>query len=264
MVFDISVNCAKVAEDSGCEKYIEVSTAQVYQSGKKPSNEKDKLKPWTLIAKYKQLAEEEIKKLKKLPYIIIRPSIIYGPGDLNGLLPRIICAATYTYTKDKMKLLWTGDMRIHTVHVIDVVLAIIHLWKKGKTGDIYNLSDKSDTTQNSFNSFLEAIFGIEIGYFGSVLSNLASLKLSEAVKTANDNHMAPWSEMCKKANIVTPLSPYLDKEILSNNPLSVDGSLIEETGFKYTVPIMKQEYILEEISYFENQKIFPKITITKK
>jgi nucleoside-diphosphate-sugar epimerase len=64
-VFDLSVNCAKEAAAHGVAKYIEVSTAQVYEAGKKASNEKDKIKPWTKLAKYKQQAEEEIKKMKE-------------------------------------------------------------------------------------------------------------------------------------------------------------------------------------------------------
>jgi nucleoside-diphosphate-sugar epimerase len=64
MVLVLSVNCAKEAlNHKSIKKYIEFSTAQVYDAGKKPSKESDKLKPWTLLAKYKKEAEEEIKKL---------------------------------------------------------------------------------------------------------------------------------------------------------------------------------------------------------
>lgn len=40
-----------------------MSTAQVYDSGKKSSTEESKLKPWTLVAKYKHKAEEELKQI---------------------------------------------------------------------------------------------------------------------------------------------------------------------------------------------------------
>jgi len=64
-VFDLSVVCAKEAAAHGVEKYIEVSTAQVYEPGKKNSSETSKLKPWTKLAKFKAQAEEEIKKIGK-------------------------------------------------------------------------------------------------------------------------------------------------------------------------------------------------------
>lgn len=34
----------------------------------------------------------------------------------------------------------------------------------------------------------------------------------------------------------SPLQPYIHKELLYNNHLSVDGSLIESTGFSYSIP----------------------------
>jgi len=184
---------------------------------------------------------------------------------MNGLMPRMICAATYIGGKEKLKLLWTEDMKINTVHVDDVAAGIVLLFQKGKIGEIYNLCDKNDTTQGIFNGFLEKIFGIETGYWGTILSNLAQLKLQDAVDTANENHMSPWLEMLKTANInFTPLSPYIDKELLQNIWLNIDGTAIEGLGFNYTKPKMKQEYLEEEIEYFVNQGIFPKVAIKSK
>jgi nucleoside-diphosphate-sugar epimerase len=179
---------------------------------------------------------------------------------MNGIMPRIICGATYTFTKEKMKLLWSGDLKLHTVSVVDVASAVIFLLQKGVVGEIYNLSDQGDTTQGSVNAFLENIFGIETGYFGSILSNLASLKMTDAAQAANDNHVNPWSEMCLKANInFTPLTPYLDKELLYSNGVNVDGSKIEKLGFKYQKPKLTLEDVQEEIDYFVSLKIFPKV-----
>lgn len=66
MVYNLSVNCAKEAASIGVKKYIEVSTAQIYKpSSKTPAKENSPLAPWTLLAKYKKQAEDEIKKLEK-------------------------------------------------------------------------------------------------------------------------------------------------------------------------------------------------------
>lgn len=262
MVYELSVNCAQEALQRNVQKYIEFSTAQVYEPGKKPSQEKDKQKPWTKLAKCKQQAEEALKKMTDLPLIIVRPSIVYGPGDLNGLAPRIICAATYTHTKEKMKLLWTGDLRINCVHVTDVARAIWHLFLHGNKGDVYNLSDKSDLSQKKFGEILTSIFGIQVGYFGSLLSTAAQLKMKDAVETANDAHMEPWSLMCKNSGIAsTPLSPYIDIEVLYNTSLSVDGSAIEKaTGFKYEKTEITKELVEEEIKYYQDLKLFPTFT----
>jgi len=262
MVFKISTNCAKEAASRGIKKFIELSTAQVYQASKKASNESGKLKPWTVLAKYKLKAEEEIKKIDGLNYVILRPAIVYGEGDVLGVLPRIICAATYTVTKKKMEMLWTGDLRMNSVHAKDVVKAICLCLEKAKKGDIFNLADKEDLTQGKLNKFLEQMFGIKTGFHGTVLSNLAQLKMDDAVQTANEMHMEPWAELMKKEKIVnTPLSPYLDKELLYNNPLSIDGSKIESLGFKYDYPNVTLELLIEEVKYWEELKLFPKLRV---
>jgi len=56
-VLDLSVKCATEAAKVGVDRFIEISTAQVYEAGKKPSKEDAKLEPWTLLAKYKLQAE---------------------------------------------------------------------------------------------------------------------------------------------------------------------------------------------------------------
>lgn len=263
MCLNVSVSCAKEAQQRGVDRFIEVSTAQVYEPGKKPSKEDGKYKPWTLLAKYKKQAEDAISTIPDLNYAILRPAIVYGPSDLNGLMPRLVCAATYTHTKDKMKLLWTGDLRINTVHVDDVVRAIWHLCSSKnaqvqKRGAVFNVADKSDTSQESFNKILEQLFGIDSGFFGTIISNVAKLKIQAAAETANDNHMNPWADMCKLSNVQhSPLSPYIDKELLYNTSLSVDGSAIEKTDFTYLHPEISTELVQQSIQYWKDMNLFP-------
>jgi len=103
---------------------------------------------------------------------------------------------------------------------------------------------------------------LKLDFFGVVLSNLAQLKMDDAVNTANEKHMEPWSELMKKEKIEnTPLSPYLDKEILYNNPLAIDGSKIESLGFKYDYPNVTLELLIEEVKYWEELKLFPKLRV---
>lgn len=66
---------------------------------------------------------------------------------------------------------------------------------------------------------------------------VGQLNLSGVVENVNEKHLKPWSDLCKEAGIEnTPLSPYLDQELLYNNSLMIDGSAIEATGFAYEVP----------------------------
>lgn len=93
---------------------------------------------------------------------------------------------------------------------------------------------------------LSQLFTIEHGYFGTVLSNLAKLHMSGATEESNEKHLAPWSAACQRDGIInTPLSPYIDQELLYNKHLNIDGSKIEGTGFSYELPRVSLELLRE-------------------
>jgi len=262
-VFDLTVKCAHEAAKLGVERFIEVSTAQVYTAGSKPSKEEGKTAPWTNIAKYKLKAEEALKTIPGLKYVILRPVIVYGPGDNSGVAPRIICGAVYKYLNEKMKFLWSEDLRLNTVHVADVCKALWHCVSSPKVppGSTWNLADKNDTNQEKINKHLEAIYGIKTGFLGSIASSVATtLSMKAITEEVNDKHLKPWSDLCKKAGITnTPLTPYLDPELLYNNSLSVDGSAIEQTGFVYDHPTVTTQDFRDIIDYYQKQKLFPPV-----
>ena len=74
---------------------------------------------------------------------------IYGPGDVYGLSPRLICAAVYKHLGEKMKFAWDGKLRANTVHVRDVAAACWHVATLPSAADVYNLADSSDSSQVS-------------------------------------------------------------------------------------------------------------------
>ncbi|KAH7820632.1 putative NAD-dependent epimerase [Monocercomonoides exilis] len=256
-IFDLAVNVGRNVEEHKPLKFIHVSTAQIYDADKKPAKETSKVKPWTKLALYHKQAEDELKKMS-IPLIIIRPAIVYGPADTSGLTPRFICAAVYKHLGEKMKFLWSADLKMHTVHVRDVCGAILHLCLRGNPGEVYNLADKTDTDQGKINDFLGILFRIETGFVGSAMSTMAKLNMKSTVEGVNDKHCQPWSEMCKAASITnTPLSPFLPQELLYNTPLSVDGTKIEGTGFVYQHPMMTPVLVKEVVDGYILQGMFP-------
>ncbi|EGD81082.1 hypothetical protein PTSG_11027 [Salpingoeca rosetta] len=257
-VVDLSCKCARKAAELGCKRFVELSTAQVYAADKKPSDESAKLKPWTAIATMKLKVEQELASIPNLDYVVARPAIVYGSSDRLGLMPRLIVGAVYKHIGETMKLLWTEKLRINTVHVEDVAAALWTIATKGAKGEVYNIADKADTTQGSLNEQLSQLFGIKTGFFGSMLSNVARLNMTAAVEESNEKHMQPWSDMCRDAGITnTPLSPYLDKELLYNNSLAVDGSKVESLGFEYKWQQPTLEELRRIVEEAVEQKLFP-------
>jgi len=192
----------------------------------------------------------------------LRPATIYGPGDLTGLTPRLITAAVYKSLNEKMEFLWDKDLKCNTVHVIDVVRAIWHLASnndKFKSGSVYNLCDSNDSTQGNICPILENIFKIKTGFLGNMKTRIAtSVAMKQVAETANDKHLKPWSDLCKEKGIsTTPLTPYLDEELLYENPLCIDGSAITSTGFSYNHPTITQELVIDSLKYHIQNKSFP-------
>jgi len=259
-IIDVAKVCANAAVKYKVSRFIQVSTAQVYAYGKKPSNEADKLKPWTGIAKGSLEAEKVIQSTQGLNYIIVRPSIVYGPGDQLGLTPRLIIGAIYKKNKEKMEMLWTKDLRVNTVHVRDVAKALWFLCINAKSGDIFNLSDQNDTDQGKVNELLEQLYGIKTGFMGQIKSGIASkMSMKMVTEIANDKHLKPWSDLTKENKIAdTPLTPYLDEELLLDHSLSIDGSAITKLGFKYDYPKVTADLLKEVIKDFEVKGYFPK------
>jgi nucleoside-diphosphate-sugar epimerase len=256
---DVALKIAQEAAKHPIKKFVHMSTAQVYEAGKKASKENDTLGPWTVLAKIHLKTEESLRGIKGLPLVIVRPATVYGPGDLQGFAPRLICAAVYKHLNEKMKFLWNGELKLNTVHVRDVCAAMVHCAGPAvPPGAVYNLADKNDTDQEKMCKLLEPIFGISTGFVGTLLSSMAKVNFKGIAEDVNDKHLKPWSELCKAAGIATtPLTPYLDPELLYNNSLSVDGSAIEATGFKYAHPTVTDALLREQMQYHVAQNLFP-------
>jgi len=261
---DTAVCCATAAAKHGAKKFIELSTAQVYESTAKKSAEGDKLAPWTVQATMRLRAEEALKGIKDLPLVILRPAIVYGPADLTGLSPRITVAAVYQKLKKPMKFLWGKELKLNVVHVNDVVRAMWLAATEIKAGSVYNLADSADLDQGKLNTILGKMFGVEVDFFNSITSNLAKMNLGGVAEEANDTHVPGWQSICTDAKIAnTPLSPFIDKELLYNNSLCIDGEKItKETSFKYEFAV-NADLIREQIDFFVKQGLFPNLSLNK-
>jgi len=124
-----------------------------------------------------------------LNYCILRPAIVYGPGDILGIsnlmifflssvpipililiflcdcfkldtiAPRIIIGAVYKQLGEEMSFLWSKDLKINTVHVRDVCRALLIAAEKAKKGDIFNLADSGETSENQPPLLFSLFFG---------------------------------------------------------------------------------------------------------
>jgi len=242
------------------KKYVFVSSASVYEPTAAASREDAPLAPWTAVAESMLRCERALAEVPGLPLVVLRPALVYGPGDFGSLMPRCVVAASYARAGERMELLWDGAAKLSTVHVFDVARAVVLGARKLPAGSVFNLADKGDSDAGKLTAMLAAIFGIEACFSGSIKSNMANLALDKVVDAANENHLGPWLRLLAEHGIKnTPLSPFLHKTLLAHNQLSVDGAAIEAAGFKYAVPAPTLDLVRDPIQQHVAQGIFPNI-----
>jgi len=258
-IVELAEVTAREALANGVKRFVQVSTAQVYKA-KKPADEKMKTEPWTAIAVAHLEAEGKIRSVSGLNHIIVRPALVYGTADQLSLTPRLIIGSINKEKKTKMECLYTKDLRINTVHVDDVAKALHFLCTNGESGVIYNLADQNDTDCGKINELSEQIFGIKTGFVNAIMMAGASkFGTKYLVSYANDEHLKPFSDACKKYGINdTPLTPYLDEELIKEFNVAVDGSAIQKLGFVYDYPKVTAESLKEVMHDFIKKGFFPK------
>lgn len=116
--------------------------------------------------------------------------------------------------------------------------------------------DDADSTQGSISNILSDLFKVKVDYYGTIVS--AVVDLAGAADDANDKHLGPWAEACRKDNISnTPLSPHMDSEVLLHKHLRLDGSKLRNLGFNLNVPKPTYDNFKEIVDDFVQMQIFP-------
>lgn len=239
-----------------------------------PRKEGDKLKPWLKLAKAKLEAEEALSKIPGLNLVVLRFAHVYGEYDSGFIAKALCLARVYQEQEREMKWLWTEDLRINTVWVGDVVRAMWRAgeWRRQNRGSVeiedgllkspsrrpslmggaggggkgedgpgggtavFNVVDRGSTSQGTLASIISQVFGIKTGFQGSLISQFAKMNLEHVVDDLNEDILQPWADMLAKKGITRPgpLSPFLEKELLKDTDLSLDGALFERVcGFSY-------------------------------
>lgn len=181
-------------------------------------------------------------------------------------------ARVYQALGEEMKWLWTKDLRTNTAHIDDVTRALWAVaawydagkanWDEKSMGQvpIFNVVDKGTTNQGVVADIIGEVFGIETGFQGQLLSNLARLNMDSVVDDVNDDVLGPWADLLSDAGITRPgpLTPFMEKELLKDTDLSMDGSRLEEViGFQYQKPAITKELVEEVIESYKRMKWWP-------
>ncbi|XP_059054616.1 uncharacterized protein LOC131848699 [Achroia grisella] len=258
-IYTLSCNVAKECAKQKVARLVEISSG--FMSSKdKPHKESDPTNPWTVEAVMKAKVEQELKNMEpELNYTILRPAIVYGIGDRRSLTPRLLYGAIYKHLGETMKLLWTADLRLNTVHVRDVCAAA---WTLGRRADaagrVYNVVDTADSTQGSLADIVADIFKINHDYYGTAISTLAKTDIAGVAEDANDKHLTAWADICRRYGLQhSPLEPSAAPDSLSNRHLSLDGSRLHAI-LPPTVAAPTRDLLTQVLEDYASMNLFPR------
>ncbi len=217
-----------LSEDTFLEKYIYISTPEVFGSNKNISEKYKKFNPSTPYAASKLNAEKyliHMNKKKKFPVIICRFSNFYGPGQpIYRLIPKVCITA------DKNQLFslhGDGSSKRNFLFSDDFCNGIYKTIRKGKSGQVYHFS------------------GDEIISIKEIVKKIYTIK-----KKKFDKLVENTKDRVKKDKIYSLSSKITQKSLNWRCKTSL------EKGLKETINFYKKNfsYLKYEKSYYKFEK----------
>jgi len=152
--FELSKNLIEsLIETSMPLKYIQISSLAAYGPGDsktlEPVRDSDIPKPVSFYGNSKLKLENYIKSLDSFPYLIFRPTSVYGPRDKNfHIIYKSIKKGIETY-------IGTKEQHLSFVYVKDLVELLIEALNSGFEQKAYFVSDLNKYTAEEFNQTIK-------------------------------------------------------------------------------------------------------------
>jgi hypothetical protein len=211
-----------------------------------------------------------LRKIPDLNLCILRFPRVYGEYEPGYFATAICLAKVYKYLEKELSWLYSKDMKVNTVHVKDASRAMWTAaeWRASKgqlaqndtTPTLFNIVDHNGTTQGHLAEIICSAVDLQFSFVGTVASQLAKLNLDQMLDEMNEEILQPWADMLEDKGITRtgPISPFIERELLKDSDLSIDGSLFEATtGFKYETPEINVDAINTMIKSYERMGWWP-------
>jgi len=144
----------------------------------------------------KALAEQltlEYARRGRVPATVVRPTIVYGPGDACGMMTRLVTMLA----RGRFALVGDGRNHLHLVYVDDVIRAFLLAGESSKSvGQVYNVAGPSFITLNNLVAKVCALLAVKpprwhipVGVAkaaGWMLETAYAVKLSMGIRAFGD------------------------------------------------------------------------------
>ena len=203
---------AKIASKKGVKAYVrDTPPFWLSKAGETNCSESFLIKQGqgadTARAYYFYEAERAAASNETLPLVILRSANIYGPHQYYGTVtPRIALGEVYAHLKEPFKLLWSADLRLHTLHSRD--------WCRGAWKAAEWASNRSREEANK-------IAGESFPY----IKPKDISKIGEVVDTSKTNNTASIENICMPEK--TPIAPVFN---LADQDDMTQGKILDVIG----------------------------------
>jgi len=144
-------------------RFVLLSSVGVYGfPSQLPVTEEHPYAPRTLYSATKVEAETRARRVARdlgIELVIVRPTIVYGPGDRNGMLDKIaamIRAGTY-------RIVGSGENQLHHTHIDDIVEGLwLAATRKEAAGEHFILAGPETTTLSELSELVARAVGREL------------------------------------------------------------------------------------------------------
>jgi len=155
--FQYTKNLIEALIETDCvpDKFIYISSLAAYGPGDekslKPIKDSDTPRPISLYGKSKLKAEKYIKSVENFPYLIFRPTGVYGPREKDYYLSyKMIAKGFETY-------IGTSQQHITFIYVKDLTRLLFDSLESAVTRKSYFVTDLKKYTTKEFNTIIKRI-----------------------------------------------------------------------------------------------------------
>lgn len=221
------------------DKFIFISSLAVFGPGNEntlqPIKTTDTPQPVTMYGRSKQMAEQFILSQTNFPYIILRPTGVYGPREEDYFL-------TYKLIKKGIEtFIGTKEQHLTFLYVADLSKLVFDILKSKITGRTYFVTDLKQYTTQQFNAIIKKTLNkktIAIVFPKSIINIIAFLneKLSCLFGKPSTLNSEKYNELICKNWLCE------SEEIVKDFDFKPEYDL--EKGIRKTIAWFKKEKLL--------------------
>jgi UDP-glucose 4-epimerase len=252
----------EAAKNGGARVFVHFSSGSIYYPEGVLVTEETPIRPKSAYEQTKAESEDLLRVLgtdNKLPYVILRPGLIYGPRGrflANGFSA---IPAVMRYMMGKVVPGFDGGPRTNLVHAEDVARAAVFLmetpesWKKE-----YNVADKTILSFGEIITTNVRAYGLRTAATVTIPSPKITRPLRPILdtdlffKAANLPMDFAWNKLIEEFEIEPALHPRLDREtapymfhnvIFSTERISRLGFTFKHEDYRKSLPEVMRWYI---------------------